>query len=187
MDDNFLIQQTLSGNRNAFRFLVLRYQKPIFKILSSIIYDKQIVEEMAQETFLRAYKSLSSYDSAQGASFSTWLITIARNLAFNELDRRKVRVAHAKELETSEISTDGPDKNMAMAQTKKVVRNAVDQLPKEFKMAVVLSCLEGHSISEIAQIEGCSEGTIKSRIFRGKQLLKDFLTPILGDGYGKNM
>src|SRR5690349_903538 len=71
VDDKFLIQQTLNGNRNAFRFLVLRYQKPIFKILGTLIYDKQLVEEIAQETFLRAYRALSSFDPTLGTSFST--------------------------------------------------------------------------------------------------------------------
>lgn len=85
------------------------------------------------------------------------------------------------------ISTDGPDKDLESTQTNTVVRKAVDQLPKEFRMAVVLSCFEGHSISEIAQIEGCSEGTVKSRIFRGKQMLRRFLITILGDGYGKDV
>jgi RNA polymerase sigma-70 factor (ECF subfamily) len=188
VDDNFLVQQTLNGNKNAFRFLVLRYQKPIFKILGALIYDKQMVEEIAQETFLRAFKSLLSFDSNLGASFSTWLFTIARNLAFNELDKRKVRKANdEKVLSNEELSTDGPDKDLESAQTNTVVRQAVGQLPKEFRMAVVLSCLEGHSISEIAQIEGCSEGTVKSRIFRGKQMLRGFLIPVLGDGYGKNL
>jgi RNA polymerase sigma-70 factor (ECF subfamily) len=157
VDDNFLVQQTLNGNKNAFRFLVLRYQKPIFKILGALIYDKQMVEEIAQEAFLRAYKSLSSFDPNLGASFSTWLFTIARNLAFNELDKRKIRKANDEKIFGSEeLSTDGPDKDLESTQTNTVVRKAVGHLPKEFRMAVVLSCLEGHSISEIAQIEGCS-------------------------------
>lgn len=188
MDDNFLVRQTLNGNRNAYKFLVLRYQKPIFKILGTIIFDKQLVEEVAQETFLRAYKSLDSFDPTNGASFSTWLFTIAKNLAFNEADKRKVRKNYVESQQhVVRVETNGPDKELAKAQTKSVVRSAVEKLPREFKMAVVLSCLDGHSIAEIAAIEGCSEGTIKSRIFRGKQMLREFLIPILGEGYGKNM
>lgn len=182
-----MVQQTLNGNKNAFRFLVLRYQKPIFKILGALIYDKRMVEEIAQETFLRAYRSLSSFDPALGASFSTWLFTIARNLAFNELNKRKVRKSKDESLPSNEFSTDEPDKHLESAQTKIMVRKAVDQLPKEFRIAVVLSCFDDHSISDIAKIEGCSEGTVKSRIFRGKQMLKGFLIPIVGDGYGKNL
>ncbi len=188
MDDNFLVQQTLNGNKNAFRFLVLRYQKPIFKILSTLIYDKQMVEELAQEAFLRAFKSLSSFDATLGASFSTWLFTIARNLAFNELDKRKVRKANDEQASSAEeLSAEGPDNYLETAQTKTIVRQAVGQLPNEFRMTVVLSCLEGQTISEIAKIEGCSEGTVKSRIFRGKQMLRKCLIPILGGNYGKNL
>lgn len=188
VEDYFLVQQTLNGNKNAFRFLVLRYQKPLFKVLGTLIFDRQLVEEIAQESFLRAYKSLSSYDPDYGASFSTWLFTIARNLALNELEKRKVRKANADENpETEEPIADNPEKDLDSAQAKFLVRKAVSQLPQEFRAAVVLSCLEGHSISEIAQIEGCSEGTVKSRIFRGKQMLRGFLIPIFGEGYGKSV
>jgi RNA polymerase sigma-70 factor (ECF subfamily) len=166
--------------------LVLRYQKPVFKILGTLIFDRQTVEEIAQESFLRAYKSLPSFVAASGASFSTWLFTIARNLAFNELDKLKVRKTNAHFVtESEQLTTGGPDKDIESAETTVLVRNAVRKLPQEFRLAVVMSCLEGHSISEIADIEGCSEGTIKSRIFRGKQMLRGFLTPILGDDHGK--
>lgn len=189
MDDNFLVQQTLNGNKNAFRFLVLRYQKPIFKILSTLIFDKQLREEVAQETFLRAYKSLSSFDPSLGTSFSTWLFTISRNIALNELDKIKVRKAHSHMLVTESETPMSNETDTALEEKQKMnlVREAVTQLPNEFRVAVVLSCLEGHSIAEIAKIEECSEGTVKSRIFRGKQLLKDHLMPIFGENYEKNV
>ena len=192
MDDNFLVQQTLQGNKNAFRFLVLRYQKPIFKILGTLIFDASQVEEIAQDTFLRAYKSLATFDPSRGVSFSTWLFTIARNLAFNALEKRKVRQTHHHVLEEQQEDLqelqqhfDGSDRSdpgeeLDRRRKNGAVREAIEKLPADFRLAVVLSCLEGHSIAEIAQIEGCSEGTVKSRIFRGKQLLRQFLIPVLG-------
>jgi RNA polymerase sigma-70 factor (ECF subfamily) len=193
VDDNFLVQQTLQGNKNAFRFLVLRYQKPIFKILGTLIYDSAQVEEIAQETFLRAYKSLSSFDASLGASFSTWLFTIARNLAFNALEKRKVRQANQQVVEQLQgelqeelqqrADASDPSEEFEKRRKSGAVREAIEKLPADFRLAVVLSCLEGHSITEIAQIEGCSEGTVKSRIFRGKQQLRKLLIPILGENY----
>ena len=188
VDDGFLIQQTLNGNKNAFRFLVLRYQRPIFKILGTVLFDPRLVEDVAQETFLRAYRSLSSFDPALGASFSTWVITIARNLAFNELDKRKVRLTKADTVEDQPSPSEGgPEQNLAAKQSSHLIRQAIEKLPRDFRLAVVLSCLEGHTIAEIAAIEACSEGTVKSRIFRGKQMLRGFLLPIMGEGYGKNL
>jgi RNA polymerase sigma-70 factor (ECF subfamily) len=197
VDDNFLVQQTLQGNKNAFRFLVLRYQKPIFKILGTLIYDSAQVEEIAQETFLRAYKSLASFDASLGASFSTWLFTIARNLAFNALEKRKVRQANQQVVEQLQgelqdelqqrADASDPSEEFEKRRKNGAVREAIEKLPADFRLAVVLSCLEGHSISEIAQIEGCSEGTVKSRIFRGKQLLRKFLVPVLGENYGNDV
>lgn len=188
MDDHFLVRQTLNGNKNAFHFLVLRYQRPIFKLLGALVFDRHLVEDIAQETLLRAYKSLSSFDPAKGASFSTWLFTIARNSALNELNKLKIRAANSGiESQNEEPSTGGPDTDLESSETRTIVREAVEKLPPEFRTAVVLSCLEGYSISEIARIEGCSEGTVKSRIFRGKQLLRGFLVPILGECYGKHL
>ncbi len=94
MDDLFLIKQTLAGNENAFKFLVLRYQRPMFKFLATFQLPQPVVEEVAQESFVRAYRGLATYDDAKGASFSSWLFTIARNLALNERERehRQTRV-----------------------------------------------------------------------------------------------
>ena len=185
MDDEFLVQTTLNGNKQAFRFLVLRYQKPIFKMLGSLVYDEQMVEEMAQETFLRAYQSLAGFDPVR-ASFSTWLFTNARNLALNELEKRKVRLKNASLLlENDKSGEPSPEQELQSLQTMTSVRAAIRRLPQDFRLAVVLSCLDGHSISEIAEIAGCSEGTVKSRIFRGKELLRGFLQPVLGGNHGK--
>src|SRR5207249_2902626 len=87
LDDMFLIQQVIDGNTNAFQFLVLRYQRPIFKYLTSFNLGRPIIEELAQETFVRAFKNLRSYSAEKGASFSTWLFVIATWLALNEASR----------------------------------------------------------------------------------------------------
>ncbi len=186
MDDLALIKQTLNGNTHAFRFLVLRYQKPIFKFLGGLIYDKQLVEDLAQETFLRAYRSLSSYDAQRGASFSTWLFTIAKNLSFNELEKNRHKKKHLDAVSTEmAVVVQRPDENAQMTEQKMKLREAVKQLPKDFRSAVILSYLDGHSIAEIAQIENVSEGTVKSRIFRGKQILRNLLLPLLGGPHEK--
>ena len=94
MDDGFLIRQTLSGKRNAFRMLVVRYQRPLFRFLGGFGLGQAIAEELAQETFLRAFRNLPGYDAGK-AKFSSWLFTIAKNLALNERARSHQRLPHA--------------------------------------------------------------------------------------------
>ena len=84
MDDSFLVEQSVKGNKNAFKLLVIRYQRIVFCFLGKFLFQPQLLEDFAQETFLRAYRNIAGFDVEKGASFSTWLITIARNLALNK-------------------------------------------------------------------------------------------------------
>ena len=180
MEDSLLLSQVLAGNRNAFRFLVLRYQRPIFAHLATFGFSDSVLEELAQETFLRAFRSLADYQPARGASFATWLFTIARNLALNE----RARHSHhwekggAGQLQMAEAIADPhPDQQslLSSAETGALVRDALARLPEQFRNAVSLSYLEELSLEEVAGLEGCSVGTVKSRVFRGKQLLRQLL------------
>lgn len=178
MDDSLLIRQTLAGNQNAFKFLVLRYQRAIFKFLTSFRLRQPAIEDIAQETFIRAYQKLSTYDIERGASFSAWLFTIARNLAVNELRSGRREFAEiGSENIVEALTASQPDQQHLLEQQEREsrVRTAVDRLPEPFRQAVMLSYFGELSIQEIAWIEECSLGTVKSRIFRGKQLLKSLL------------
>jgi RNA polymerase sigma-70 factor, ECF subfamily len=177
MDDSLLIRQTLAGNQNAFKFLVLRYQRAIFKFLTSFRLSQPVIEDIAQETFVRAYQKLSTYDLERGASFSAWLFTIARNLALNELRSGREFTEVGSESVVENLGASQPDQQHLLEQQEREVRvrKAVDRLPEPFRKAVVLSYFGELSIQEIARIEECSLGTVKSRIFRGKQLLRSLL------------
>jgi RNA polymerase sigma-70 factor (ECF subfamily) len=171
MDDGFLIRQVLGGHRDAFRLLVIRYQRPLFRFLGGFGFEQAAVEELAQETFLRAYRRLVDWDAAK-SSFSSWLFTIAKHLALNEGARSRRRQAHVElSLELpSEGEGAAPD---AIAERERSHRlgRALERLPQLLRSALVLAYLKEHSMEEIAAIEGCSVGAVKSRIFRGKQQL----------------
>jgi RNA polymerase sigma-70 factor, ECF subfamily len=136
------------------------------------------LEEIAQETFLRAYKNLSTYDSEKGASFSSWLFVIAKNLALNELARHhhKKEIKNEDESNSNYESAEDPalsvddvlDENLTHSR----LSRAMKTLPQIFQTALALSYLQDLSLEEAASIEGCSIGTIKSRVFRGKNLLR---------------
>jgi RNA polymerase sigma-70 factor (ECF subfamily) len=180
LDDSFLIRQTLSGNKNAFRFLILRYQRPIFKYLTSFALPQPVIEELAQETFVRAFKSLGSYQAEKGASFSTWLFLIAKRLAINEISKasRKYETPTA-DGRTPDVPThveeQTPETLLQSKQNQAALREALKQVPTHFRRALVLSHIAEHSLEEIARIENCSVGTIKSRIHRGKEILRAIL------------
>ena len=175
MDDGFLIRQTLSGKRNAFRMLVVRYQRPLFRFLGGFGLGQTIAEELAQETFLRAYRNLSGYDAGK-AKFSSWLFTIAKNLALNERARSHQRLPHADAADEAEsLARDSvPSAHEALETGERHLRvqRALQRLPEILRSTLVLAYLKELSMDEIASIECCSVGAVKLRIFRGKQLLR---------------
>ena len=174
MDDGFLVRQTLSGNRNAFRLLVVRYQRPLFRFLGGFGLGLAVAEELAQETFLRAYRHLVGYDAGK-ARFSSWLFTIAKHLALNEKARSSQRAPHADvaaEESPGRDSVPGAHESLETAERRSRVQRALQRLPKILRSALVLAYLKELSLDDIATIECCSVGAVKSRIFRGKQLLR---------------
>ena len=177
MDDKLLAEQSAKGNKNAFRQLVLRYQRMVFSFLGKFFFQVQVLEDLAQETFLRAYRHIADFDAEKGASFSTWLITIARNLAINEKAKKKRRREHPSNyMDMIQASSkESPQDILEKSNLNSRVHNAINRLPEKFNTAVILSYLDELSIEEIAQIEECPVGTVKSRIFRGKQILRQIL------------
>jgi RNA polymerase sigma-70 factor (ECF subfamily) len=177
MDDRFLAEQSAQRNPNAFKILVLRYQRMVFFYLNNFPFPEQIREDLAQETFLRAYRSIDRFDPERGAAFSTWLLTIARNLALNERARagfRKEQSGGLRDEEHGRIEK-GPQEILEERSLISRVQEAIGRLPDKFHTAVVLSYFDELSLEEIAQIEHCPVGTVKSRVFRGKQILREIL------------
>jgi RNA polymerase sigma-70 factor (ECF subfamily) len=177
MDDSFLAEQSAKGNKNAFKLLVIRYQRMVFSFLGKFLFQTQLLEDLAQETFLRAYRNIADFDVEKGASFSSWLITIARNLAINEKAKKKRRREHpiSSIKGTQDLFEESPQGILEKRSLYSKVQNAINRLPEKFHAAVVLSYFEELSIEEIAQIEECPVGTVKSRVFRGKQMLRQIL------------
>jgi len=183
MEDGFLIRQVVSGNRDAFRMLVVRYQRPLFRFLGGFGLGQAVAEEVAQEVFLRAYRNLSKYDAAQ-ATFSSWLFTIAKHLALNETARASHRAPHldvsaGAALAMVEVmgkdSRSGAHEAIEVEERRTRVQRALQKLPEVLRSALVLAYVKELSLADIAEIENCAVGTVKSRVFRGKQLLRTAL------------
>ena len=172
MDDAFLIRRTLAGNRDAFRLLVLRHERPVFRFLGLLGFAGPTAEDLAQESFLRAYRHLRDFDP-QRAQFSTWLFTLARNLAANERQRAHYRHEDA-ETKLSDRADSAPDplESAVASEQQGRLAGALGRLPEALRSALVLAHVEGFSVEEVAAIEGCAVGTVKSRIFRARELLR---------------
>jgi len=177
MNVSALVERSAQGDTAAFKLLIHHYQRMVFSFLGKFWFQAQILEDLAQETFLRAYRHIADFNAEKGASFSTWLITIARNLAINEKAKNKRGREYASEYHNNHQTSikENPQDILEKDKLNFQIHNAINRLPEKFQTAVILSYFDELSTEEIAQIEKCPVGTVKSRIFRGKQILRQLL------------
>lgn len=169
------------GDKSAFESLLDKYHPPIINFIYRFLEDKTESEDLAQEVFLRIYRSAQNYTPQ--AKFSTWIYRIAKNLALNELRRKKVRrTSSLEEMVSSEesgLQREFSDKKpSALEELEKqdlifAVRKSIDSLPPNQKTAVILSRYEELSYEETAKVIGCSVSAVKSLLSRAKMTLKE--------------
>jgi RNA polymerase sigma-70 factor (ECF subfamily) len=173
MEESFLISQTLAGQKDAFLLLILRHQRSVFRFLGGLGFSGQTAEDLAQEAFLRAFRHLADFDPSR-AKFSTWLFTMVRNLAANEAARAHRR-HEERELESGPGLADAapdPMQQAVASERQQRLRQALGRLPEILRTALLLTRVEGLSLEEVAAIEDCAVGTVKSRVFRARELLR---------------
>lgn len=170
MNDAFAIQQTLAGDRQAFRLLVLRYQRPLFRFLGFLGIRGAQAEDVAQETFLRAFKALAGFDPTR-AAFSTWLFTIAKRLASGEWRRAQQEENARTPCPERSFALD-PAQSALLAERARRVENALSALPAPLRSTFLFSQVKELTLEEVAELEGCAVGTVKSRIFRAREQLR---------------
>ena len=189
-DDISLVQKCQRGESQAFDQLVIKYQKRIFNLSYRMLGNYEEANDLAQETFIRAYKKLGSF--RREASFYTWLYQLATNLCRNKLRQwqRKGQfqtqslhnpAGDGRQELINSISdqTDGPDKILEKKDLEQCVQRAIDSLEDDHRMVVVLRDMQGLSYQEIAAILSCQEGTIKSRLHRARNELKERLKDVI--------
>ena len=176
MDDRFLARQVVAGHPDAFRLLVLRHQRPLFRFLGFLGLTGAAAEDIAQETFLRAFRTLDRFDPERG-ELSTWLLTIAKRLAIND----RARAANRHEVPVGQVHVhveEQPDDaanvaELALARERdQRVRQAVGALPEPLRSTFALAQLEELDLEQVAAVEGCAVGTVKSRVFRARERLR---------------
>lgn len=190
-----LVERTIAGDQRAYGLLVIKYQRRVQRLVGRMVRDVDLVEDITQETFIRAYRALHQFRG--DAQFYTWLYRIAVNTAKKALlELKRDRTisesffARDEEDETSlrqnEPSSDEtPESVMAAKEIAGVVNSAMDELPEELRQAVVLREIEGLSYEEISLAMACPIGTVRSRIFRAREAISSKVKPLLDKQTGK--
>jgi RNA polymerase sigma-70 factor (ECF subfamily) len=194
--DLLLVEKTLAGDQRAFELLVVKYQSRIQRLIGRMVRDVDLVEDIAQETFIRAYRALHQFRG--DAQFYTWLYRIAVNTAKKSLMDLKHEPTvldggfHSSEEddETSQprnepTSEETPESVLAAKEIGNVVNAAMEALPDDLRQAVTLREIEGLSYDEIAVIMNCPIGTVRSRIFRAREAISARIRPLLENQSGK--
>jgi len=174
MEDEALVEQVRHGNPGPFRLLVLRYQRPLFRFLGLLGFDGATCEDLAQQTFLSAFRALADLDPNR-ARFSKWLFTIAKRHASHERERAHRRHETPASEATDALSrSPAPDPGEAalLAQRVRALDAALGSLPQELRSTFLLSQIKELSLEEVAAVENCPIGTVKSRIYRARERLR---------------
>jgi len=173
-NDQLVVRQIVSGQKELFRLLVRRHERAVFGMGMSFFRNKDDASDFAQEVFLKAYRNLSHFEGR--SRFSTWLYKVAYNTAINEVNRRKEYHSLADEDVNKLIFTgDTPEKAALRNAAKEAVRAAIKELPERFAMCVDLFFFYDRSHQEIEEITGIPVNTVKSHVFRAKGLLREKL------------
>lgn len=194
--DALLVERVKRGDQRAFEMLVVKYQRRIERLIGRMVRDVDLVPDIAQETFIRAYRALPNFrgDSA----FYTWLYRIAVNTAKKFLlDLKRDPLVSENVLnpneegdETSRVEnelTDGetPEALLASREIAAAVNSAIEALSEDLRQAITLREIEGLSYEEIAEVMNCPIGTVRSRIFRAREAIATRLRPLLDTRQGE--
>ncbi len=184
--DQSLVLRVQQGDKSAFDLLVLKYQHRIMHLVNRYVKDPSEAQDVAQDTFIKAYRALADFRGE--SAFYTWLYRIAINTAKNYLLSRSRRhfdneidVQDAEQVENvAQLKDmDTPENLLMNEQIVKVIKEAIEKLPEEMRIAITLREFEGMSYEEIAEAMDCPIGTVRSRIFRAREAIDEKLLPLL--------
>lgn len=178
LEDDKLVKRAKGGDEKAYKELVDKYERALFYHILKMVKDREQVEDLVQEAFVKAFDNLSSYST--NYAFSTWLYRIATNNTIDYLRKKKLKtlsINKPKKTRDGEMELQLPDesastdRNIIKKQRQQIVRNAIDDLPEKYRKVIELRHMEEKSYKEIAKILDSPLGTVKAHIFRARELL----------------
>lgn len=191
--DHSLVQRVQRGDKVAFEMLFTKYQRRVSRLVSRFVRSDAEVEDIVQESFIKAYRALGSFrgDSA----FYTWLYRIAVNTAKNYLvsaSKRPISLTQFEKNDDDDFEEDHfmsdaatPESELITKQIAETVNKTMNELPADLREAIMLREIEGMSYEDIADSMGCPIGTVRSRIFRAREAISQKIKPMLDVGEGK--
>lgn len=178
LEDETLVRQALEGDEDSYKQLVEKYERALYFHILKMISDREQVEDLVQESFVKAFDNLDTYNTSY--AFSTWLYRIATNHTIDYLRKKKLQTLSINEpVKTKEGNmkmqlrdhSASTDRKIIKKQRQKIVRNAIEALPEKYRRVIRLRHMEEKSYKEIAEELDMPLGTVKAHIFRARELL----------------
>jgi len=176
--DAILVERVQAGDKTAFDTLVLKYQNRVVQLANRFVKDPSEAQDVGQEAFIRAYRALGRFKG--DSAFYTWLHRIVVNVAMNHLISRPYRILSSKvDLEVAERNPDvwalqsmeGPEALLINDEIINKIQQTMDELPESLRIAIELREFEGKNYDEMARIMNCPLGTVRSRLYRAREIL----------------
>lgn len=181
-EDAVLVKRAIAGDEKAFKALIRRYKNPVAQIVYKLVKDRNQIEDLTQEVFIKAFQHLKDFDYEH--QFASWLFKITNNHCIDYIRKKKLKVYSIDEqirTEEGEMeyeipdSTYEPDLHMLREQKSRLIRQAIDSLPKKYREVIILRHQEELSYEEIAEKTGLPVNTIKVQLFRAREMMYKFL------------
>jgi RNA polymerase sigma-70 factor (ECF subfamily) len=188
IEDSETIKEALAGNQDAYARLMKKYHDTIYHLIYRMIHDKEEVEDLTQEAFIKAFASLKNFNDEY--AFSTWLYKIASNNCIDYLRKKKLKtysIDKPVEAKDSDYvyelpdTTYEPDKHIIEQQQQEMIQSAIDALPEKYRIVIVLRHQEEKNYEEIAEMLDLPLGTVKAHIFRAREMLYKYLKGKVGN------
>jgi RNA polymerase sigma-70 factor (ECF subfamily) len=182
IQDAAYVEQALGGDESAYKKLMQKYERPLYFFVQKMIKNRDIIPDLLQEIFMKAFNNLSTYNT--NYAFSTWLYRIATNHSIDYLRKKKLQtfsIDQPVSTKDGEMQIELPDNSfeadqeVIQKQRKKIVEEAIENLPEKYKAVIQMRHMEEKSYQEIAEILDLPLGTVKAHIFRARELLYKYL------------
>lgn len=174
LSDDELVKRSLSGDHDSFSELVARYKRLIYSVVYKMLQDKEEVNDVSQEVFIRIYKALGKYNPEY--KFSTWSVKIATNYCLDILRKKKPVTTPIEEIiEYATGDVDTPEESYIKRERSEAIRKAIASLPDKYRIPIILYHQNGLSYEEITKVLHQPMTIVKNRLYRARRMLKDLL------------